>query len=240
MNKENGKDIFLQTKGLRVGYGEGIVLHGIDMKVSDESIVCLLGRNGVGKTTLLQALMGLLRPRSGQIMLHDEDITNWSTDRRARAGLGYVPQDKRIFPYLSVRENILVGFEAGNEPSEDYIDYLIQLFPSLQDIQERKGGNLSGGEQQQLAIARALAGRPKILLLDEPTAGIQPTIVQKIGRSLRQLHDEREVTILLVEQYLEFTLKLGTYFYVMTEGKIVLEAEKDKVDREKVENHLTV
>ena len=173
-------------------------------------------------------------------MLHDEDITNWSTDRRARAGLGYVPQDKRIFPYLSVRENILVGFEAGNEPSEDYIDYLIQLFPSLQDIQERKGGNLSGGEQQQLAIARALAGRPKILLLDEPTAGIQPTIVQKIGRSLRQLHDEREVTILLVEQYLEFTLKLGTYFYVMTEGKIVLEAEKDKVDREKVENHLTV
>ena len=240
MKKVDTQETFLQTESLKVGYGEGVVLHGIDLDVSSDSIVCLLGRNGVGKTTLLQALVGLLKLKSGKIFLTGKDVTRWSTDRRARAGLGYVPQNKRIFPYLSVKENILVGSEAGDQSSEEYIDYLLQLFPSLQNIQERKGGNLSGGEQQQLAIARALAGKPKILLLDEPTAGIQPSIVQKIGQSLQQLHEEREVTILLVEQYLDFTLKIGTYFYVMSEGKIVLQEERDKIKREEVESHLTV
>ncbi|HEV3443096.1 MAG TPA: urea ABC transporter ATP-binding subunit UrtE, partial [Gemmataceae bacterium] len=208
----------LCIKQLQVAYGETLILRDVDLEVERGKVVCLMGRNGVGKTTLLKSIMGLLRPRSGQVVFEDKDLTRASPDKRARAGLGYVPQGREIFPQLTVRENLQVGFLANPSKRTSVLYEVLDYFPMLKDMLDRKGGVLSGGQQQQLAIARALVAEPKLLILDEPTEGIQPSIITLIGEVLRSLKEAGRVTILLVEQYFEFALKLADYCYVMEKG----------------------
>src|SRR5581483_2437321 len=176
----------------------------VSLQVRPGQLVCLMGRNGVGKTTLLKAIMGLLPTASGAVRFAGRDLTNAAPDLRARAGIGYVPQGREIFPQLTVRENLLVGLEAGGGRAKEIPPRVLGYFPMLEPLLSRKGGLLSGGQQQQLAIARALVAGPKLLLLDEPTEGIQPSIISLIGAVLREL--KGEMAVLLVEQYLEFAL----------------------------------
>lgn len=240
MDASTQQDPVLDVENLTVGYGEGSVLHGVDMQLGRGQVVCLLGRNGVGKTTLLETIMGHLTLTQGRIRYQGQDISTWPPYRRAREGLGYVPQGRRIFPYLTVRENLLMGFENGSPQDEREIDRVLENFPSLQDIEDRSGGNLSGGEQQQLAIARVLVGDPDVLLLDEPTAGIQPTIVQNIGGVIQRLKEETSIAILLVEQFIEFALDLGDYLYVMKEGRIAMKESTGEAEEDELKRHLTV
>src|SRR5689334_16512822 len=170
----------LAIDGLDVFYGQSQILDDVTLRIGPQQVVCLLGRNGVGKTTLLRSIMGTLRPRAGHVRLDDRDITRAPTYQRARDGIGYVPQGRGIFPYLTVRENLLMGFESGRDRSTDRLEEVYELFPVLKTMSQRVAGVLSGGQQQQIAIARALLGRPRLLLLDEPTEGIQPSVVSEI------------------------------------------------------------
>ncbi len=228
----------LCIKQLQVAYGETLILRDVDLEVEGGKVVCLMGRNGVGKTTLLKSVMGLLRPRSGQVLFDGKDLTRVSPDKRARAGLGYVPQGREIFPQLSVRENLQVGFLANPSKRTNVLNEVLDYFPMLKDMLDRKGGVLSGGQQQQLAIARALVAEPKLLILDEPTEGIQPSIISLIGEVLRSLKEAGRVTILLVEQYFEFALKLADYCYVMEKGSIVMRGNSADMDKETIKPYL--
>jgi len=228
----------LCIKQLQVAYGETLILRDVDLEVERGKVVCLMGRNGVGKTTLLKSIMGLLRPRSGQVVFEDKDLTRASPDKRARAGLGYVPQGREIFPQLTVRENLQVGFLANPSKRTSVLYEVLDYFPMLKDMLDRKGGVLSGGQQQQLAIARALVAEPKLLILDEPTEGIQPSIITLIGEVLRSLKEAGRVTILLVEQYFEFALKLADYCYVMEKGAIVMRGNSAEMDKEVIKPYL--
>jgi urea transport system ATP-binding protein len=228
----------LCIKQLQVAYGETLILRDVDLEVERGKVVCLMGRNGVGKTTLLKSIMGLLRPRSGQVVFEDKDLTRASPDKRARAGLGYVPQGREIFPQLTVRENLQVGFLANPSKRTSVLYEVLDYFPMLKDMLDRKGGVLSGGQQQQLAIARALVAEPKLLILDEPTEGIQPSIITLIGEVLRSLKEAGRVTILLVEQYFEFALKLADYYYVMEKGAIVMRGNSAEMDKEAIKPYL--
>ncbi|HEV3081504.1 MAG TPA: urea ABC transporter ATP-binding subunit UrtE [Gemmataceae bacterium] len=228
----------LCIKQLQVAYGETLILRDVDLEVEHGRVVCLMGRNGVGKTTLLKSIMGLLRPRSGQVIFEDKDLTRASPDKRARAGLGYVPQGREIFPQLTVRENLQVGFLANPSKRTSVLYEVLDYFPMLKDMLDRKGGVLSGGQQQQLAIARALVAEPKLLILDEPTEGIQPSIITLIGEVLRSLKEAGRVTILLVEQYFEFALKLADYCYVMEKGAIVMRGNSAEMDKEAIKPYL--
>jgi urea transport system ATP-binding protein len=228
----------LTIKQLQVAYGESLILRDVDLEVERGKVVCLMGRNGVGKTTLLKSIMGLLRPRSGQVFFEGTDLTRSSPDKRARAGLGYVPQGREIFPQLTVRENLEVGFLANKSRSKDILDEVLNYFPMLKSMLERQGGVLSGGQQQQLAIARALVADPKLLILDEPTEGIQPSIITLIGDVLHALKEAGRVSILLVEQYFEFALKLADYCYVMEKGAIVLRGHAAEMDKEAIKPYL--
>jgi urea transport system ATP-binding protein len=228
----------LCIKQLQVAYGETLILRDVDLEVERGKVVCLMGRNGVGKTTLLKSIMGLLRPRSGQVIFEDKDLTRASPDKRARAGLGYVPQGREIFPQLTVRENLQVGFLANPSKRTSVLYEVLDYFPMLKDMLDRKGGVLSGGQQQQLAIARALVAEPKLLILDEPTEGIQPSIITLIGEVLRSLKEAGRVTILLVEQYFEFALKLADYCYVMEKGAIVMRGNSAEMDKEAIKPYL--
>src|SRR5438270_5375835 len=194
----------LQIEQLQVSYGETLILRGVDLEVGAGQLVCLMGRNGVGKTTLLKSVMGLLRPRSGRVLFEGRDLTKAPPDVRARAGIGYVPQGREIFPHLSVLENLQVGLLANPHKPRAVPPAVFEYFPGLKEMLDRKGGLLSGGQQQQLAIARALVAEPKLLILDEPTEGIQPSIISLIGRVLHQLKKAGRMSVLLVEQYLEF------------------------------------
>ena len=229
----------LKVDRLNIFYGQSHVLRDVTLTVPPGQVVCLMGRNGMGKTTLLKAIMGLLPPRGGRITFDDQDITRLSPDARARRGIGYSPQGREIFPQLTVLENLSLGLLAqgknGGIPAE-----IFALFPVLQTMLERKGGVLSGGQQQQLSIARALVTRPKLLLLDEPTEGIQPSIILEIERVIRQLKELRTVSILLVEQYLEFALGLADWYYIMKKGAIVSEGTTQELQRDVVKRHLTV
>jgi len=196
-----------------------------------------MGRNGVGKTTLLKSLMGLLRPRTGRITWEGRDVTNAPPYRRARAGLGYVPQGREIFPQLTVLENLQIG-TIGQGRGRTVPDFVFDYFPALKTMLDRKGGVLSGGQQQQLAIARALVGQPKLLVLDEPTEGIQPNIITLIGRVLKELKGAGKVSVLLVEQYFEFAAKLADRYYVMEKGAIVLHGTAADLDREQIKPYL--
>ncbi|GAW92791.1 urea ABC transporter ATP-binding subunit UrtE [Calderihabitans maritimus] len=227
----------LKAEQLSVSYGESVVLNDVNLQVPSGAIVSLIGRNGVGKTTLLKAIMGLLRPKKGKITLGGADITTYPPDRRARCGIGYVPQGREIFPYLTVYENLCVGL---SERDDLVLEEVLDLFPMLKSLLTRMGGNLSGGQQQQLAIARALVRRPRILLLDEPTEGIQPSVVTDIKRVIKTINKKKNVSILLVEQYLDFALGVADYFYVMENGRIVLQGVTRDVELEKLKEHLAV
>lgn len=219
-------------------YGDAPVLHGVDLEVRAGETIALMGRNGVGKTTLLRTIMGLLPVREGRVRLDGQDVTRWSTDRRARAGLGYVPQGRDIFPYLTVEENLRLG--ARGPVGGAALDEVLGYFPALGGMLRKKGGVLSGGEQQQLAIARVLLARPRVLLLDEPTEGIQPSIVQQIEGVIRRLKDDRRIAILLIEQYLDFALRLADAFYVMEKGAIVTKGTIDHTSKETIQRHMAV
>jgi len=230
----------LEIRGLNQFYGGSHTLRGIDLSVPAGTCTALLGRNGVGKTTLLRCLMGLLPARSGRIAFEGQDVAKLTAYQRARLGIGYVPQGREIFPRLTVAENLAVGEAAiGKGRPLAPRGELEALFPALRTMQKRRGGDLSGGQQQQLAIARALVARPKLLLLDEPTEGIQPSIVKDIERVLRVLL-ERGITILLVEQYVDFARSLAQHYAILSRGQVVDRGEIANLDTEEARHHLAV
>ena len=232
----------LEIREVNTFYGESHILRDVDLTVNSGEMVCLIGRNGVGKTTLLKSLIGLLRPRSGSVLLEGEAIDRLAPHQRARAGIGYVPQGREIIPQLTVEENLLLGLEArpGGLARERRIDPIVyELFPVLRDFLPRKGGDLSGGQQQQLAIARALLGQPSLLLLDEPTEGIQPNIVQDIERAVRRIIAETGIGVLLVEQHLHFVRQADRY-YAMQRGGIVASGPTSELSKDVVDRFLSV
>jgi urea transport system ATP-binding protein len=228
----------LRIEQLQVSYGETQILRDVDLEVGPGQVVCLMGRNGVGKTTLLKSIMGLLRPREGRVLFDGRDLTRAAPYVHARSGIGYVPQGREIFPHLTVLENLQVGMLANPARPRSVPEQVFDFFPKLKDILHRKGGVLSGGEQQQLAIARALVAAPRILILDEPTEGIQPSIITLIGQVLRTLKQAGQLSVLLVEQYFEFALKLADRYYVMEKGSIVLHGSSADLDKEAIKPYL--
>jgi urea transport system ATP-binding protein len=228
----------LSVEALDAGYGGSQVLWGVDLSVSTGQVVCLMGRNGVGKTTVLKTIVGLLPARGGRILVDGVDVTRWSADRRARAGIGYVPQGREIFPHLTVEENLRVSL-LGCGRARDLEDALA-LFPTLRRLLGRKGGVLSGGEQQMLAIGRALLTRPKLLMLDEPTEGIQPSIVLEIEEAIRRIRAELGLAVLMVEQYLDFAERLADAYVIMAKGAVVAGGPTAQLRLETIRRHLAV
>jgi urea transport system ATP-binding protein len=228
----------LSVEALDAGYGGSQVLWGVDLSVSTGQVVCLMGRNGVGKTTVLKTIVGLLPARGGRILVDGVDVTRWSADRRARAGIGYVPQGREIFPHLTVEENLRVSL-LGCGRARDLEDALA-LFPTLRRLLRRKGGVLSGGEQQMLAIGRALLTRPKLLMLDEPTEGIQPSIVLEIEEAIRRIRAELGLAVLMVEQYLDFAERLADAYVIMAKGAVVAGGPTAQLRLETIRRHLAV
>lgn len=239
MNKE-AQSSFLDVKDLNQYYGESHTLWDLDLSVMKGKCTCLMGRNGVGKTTLLQCIMGLQEVRSGTIVFNGEEIQNQIAEKRAGMGLGYVPQGRQIFPQLTVGENLELGLFARKDGVKKIPDFIFDLFPVLKDMINRRGGDLSGGQQQQLAIGRALVIDPKMLILDEPTEGIQPNIVHQIGDIIIKLSTEMGITVLLVEQKLPFARRVGDYFCLMERGKNVATGEMPELSDELVQKFLTV
>ena len=237
---ENRPDTMLAVEDLTFSYGAVRVLNEVSLSVPRGRITCVMGRNGVGKTTLMKNVMGLLKAESGKVFLEGRDVTSLSGNRRAREGIALVPQGRQIFPRLTVEENLRVGMEARAVARGKVPEFVYDMFPVLKEMTRRKGGDLSGGQQQQLAISRALVGDPRVLLLDEPTEGIQPNIIQQIGETLRQLVDETGLTVVLVEQYLDFVREFGDEFSLMDRGRVVAQGETGDLTKEIVEAHLTV
>ena len=230
----------LTTTKLEFSYGMVQALRGVTLSMEPGRITCVIGRNGVGKTTLMRTLMGLLKATAGSVCIDEKNVTKFPAFKRAKAGIALVPQGRQIFPKLTVMENLRVGLQARNDGVKTIPEELFELFPVLKQMAGRMGGDLSGGQQQQLAIARALAGDPKVLLLDEPTEGIQPNIIQQIGHVLRKLATERNMTVVLVEQYLEFVREFGAYFYIHNRGADVAEGVTSELKDELISRHLTV
>ena len=230
----------LTLNKLEFSYGTIQTLHGISAQMLPGRVTCVIGRNGVGKTTLLKVIMGTLRSSSGSIQLPHVDVTSFAANRRAREGIALVPQGRQIFPKLSVADNLRVGLEATRPRIRQVPQDGYDLFPILWDNRQRPGGNLSGGMQQQLAIARALVSNPRVLLLDEPTEGIQPNIIQQIGEVLRELVSERNMTVVLVEQYLDFIREFGHDFYIMNRGQVTADGETSDLTEELISNYLSV
>jgi urea transport system ATP-binding protein len=232
----------LQVSNLNVYYGESHILRNVDLSISEGEMVCLIGRNGVGKTTFLKTVIGLLQQRSGTIHYGDRAFTSEPPYRRARAGIGYVSQGRDIIPQVTVKENLLLGMEAlpGGLGKNRHIDPLIfDLFPILEKFLNRRGGDLSGGQQQQLAIARALLGKPKLLLLDEPTEGIQPSIILDIEHAVQRIMKETGISVLLVEQHLHF-VRQSNFYYAMQRGGIVSSGPTDQLSDAIIQEFLTV
>jgi len=223
----------LVVEGLNQYYGGSHILRDVAFEVPPGKVTALLGRNGVGKTTLLRSLMGLVPIRTGRVLFEKKDLTTAKPNERARAGLGYVPQGREIFPRLTVEENLLMGVPRVPER-------IFEMFPVLRQMMGRRGGDLSGGQQQQLAIGRALAMRPRLLILDEPTEGIQPSIIKEIERAIRALAATGEMAILLVEQYYDFARSLADQYLVMERGEIVARGRGAEMDADGVRRLLTV
>jgi urea transport system ATP-binding protein len=253
----------LTLSNISVSYDGSRILRGVNLTVTPGQVVCLMGRNGVGKTTTLKSIVGLVKTDSGSVKLDNVELDGQKPDARARAGLGYVPQGRDIFPHLTVKENLHIGAIAQGKKLNGEVDRVLTLFPILKEFLARKGGVLSGGQQQQLAIGRALLTNPKVLLLDEPTEGIQPNIIDQIGETIKKLRDEGlkgekhnyteevgnaikqikkegQIGILLVEQYLDFCLEVGDQFYIMDRGAVVAEGAMKNLNDEIVRAHLTV
>lgn len=238
----NPTQLMLKIKDLNVYYGESHILRDVDLSVPSGQMVCLIGRNGVGKTTLLKTLIGLLKPRKGTITFAGEVINSKSPDKRARLGIGYVPQGREIIPRLTVQENLLLGLEArrgGRSGKEEIAEEIFALFPVLKTMLSRMGGDLSGGQQQQLAIARALMGKPQLLVLDEPTEGIQPSIILEIEAAVRRIIDSTGISVLLVEQHLHFVRQADIY-YAMQKGGIVASGATSELSNEVIQRFLAV
>ena len=232
----------LAIRGLNVYYGESHILRNVDLSIAPGQMACLIGLNGVGKTTLLKTIIGLLRQRSGLVQLEGQELSSLLPHNRARAGIGYVPQGREIIPQLSVRENLLLGLEAlpGGMGRHRHIDPLVfELFPVLEKFLARRGGDLSGGQQQQLAIARALLGKPRLLLLDEPTEGIQPSVVLDIQRAVGRIIRETGISVLLVEHHASF-VRQSDWYYAMQKGGIVASGATADLSSEMIKRFLTV
>ena len=211
----------LEVKDLSAWYGESNIIPALTFSVPDKEIVCLVGRNGVGKSTTLKSLMGMVKTPKGSVLFDGQEIIRKKTFERAALGIGYVPQGREIFPQLTVQENLELGLQVkGGKGKID--EDIYELFPIIKTFLNRKGGNLSGGQQQQLAIARALVSRPKLLILDEPTEGIQPSIIEDIAAAIQKVNKEFGITVLIVEQYLDFVLSVSDRYYVMDKGEITL------------------
>lgn len=230
----------LSIENLSFAYGNVQVLHNINMAMAPGEVTCIVGRNGVGKTTLMKNIMGTLRASGGDLSLNNVQLRRLPANRRAKAGIALVPQGRQIFPKLTVQENLLVGLQACTNRVKKIPDEIYDMFPILKSMARRMGGDLSGGQQQQLAIGRALVGEPEVLLLDEPTEGIQPNIIQQIGEVLRQLAKERNVIVVLVEQYLDFVHEFGHRFYLMNRGRSVADGATSELTSDLVAAHLSV
>ncbi|MGB0564605.1 MAG: urea ABC transporter ATP-binding subunit UrtE [Spirulinaceae cyanobacterium] len=232
----------LKLSGLNVYYGESHILRNVDMSVAPGEMVCLIGRNGVGKTTLLKTVMGLLKPRTGSVEFMGQAINRKTPDQRARLGIGYVPQGREIIPRVSVRDNLLLGLEArpsGSRKVKEIPAEIFELFPVLETMLHRMGGDLSGGQQQQLAIARALMGKPQLLVLDEPTEGIQPSIILEIEAAVRGIIANTGISVLLVEQHLHFVRQADRY-YAMQKGGIVASGSTQDLSQSIIQQFLAV
>lgn len=227
----------LELEHVTAAYNGSQVLFGVNIEANVGDVTCLVGRNGVGKSTTLKSIMGLVSTPSGDIKLDGKSVFKMPPYARAKAGIGYVPQGREIFPQLSVKENILLGMEA-NRKIKTIPDYIFETFPILKEFLERRGGDLSGGQQQQLAIARAVVSRPKVLILDEPTEGIQPNVIQEIGRVITKL--KSDMAILMVEQYLEFVLEVSDKCYVMEKGRISMSGPTETLDKRKLQTLLSM
>ena len=230
----------LSVSGLNQFYGESHILWDIELEINEGSCVCLMGRNGVGKTTMLKTIMGLLPSRTGTINYNGVDLTKKPAESRARNGVGYVPQGREIFPLLTVEENLKISLAARRDKQKTIPEKIYELFPVLKDMKSRRGGDLSGGQQQQLAIGRALTLDPGILILDEPTEGIQPNIVQQIGDVITRLNQDDGLTVILVEQKLPFARRVGREFIIMDRGRKVAEGEMSALNDDVVSKYLTV
>lgn len=228
----------LNIENLNVFYGESHVLHDLSFDVAPGETVAVMGRNGMGKTTLLKALIGMLPARGGSIRLAGRELAGRKSYQRVAAGLAYVPQGRMIFPYLTVEENILSGMDKMRCASVP--DYIYDSFPVLAEMRARRGGNLSGGQQQQLAIARAMVSEPRVLVLDEPTEGIQPSIIKDMARGLNRLKKERGFALVVSEQVLSFTMEIADRFLIIEKGRFVDSALRDSVDADRIMRYLTI
>ena len=230
----------LSLSHISFSYGLVQILDDVSIEVPKAKVVCVMGRNGVGKTTLMRNIVGLEKASQGSVTLDGRDISKVPARRRAQSGLALVPQGRMIFPRLSVKENLEVGLSARTDGRRTIPEEIYELFPVLKEMGARQGGNLSGGQQQQLAIGRALVGEPRVLLLDEPTEGIQPNIIQAIGQVLLRLVSEKEMTVVLVEQYVDFIKEFGDHFYIMNRGRVVANGDTPQLSEAIVRQHLSV
>lgn len=228
----------LTIKNMSAFYGESSIIRNLELEVPDRKIVCLIGRNGVGKSTTLKSIMGLVKTPEGSIRLDGTEIIKLPTYDRVKLGIGYVPQGRDIFPQMTVQENLELGLKAGGS-KEKVPDYIYDLFPILPTFAKRNGGDLSGGQQQQLAIARALVLKPKILILDEPTEGIQPSIIEDIGEAIKKVNQELGITVFIVEQYLDFVLGISDYLYIMEKGSIIKQGDTGAISADEITRIMT-
>jgi len=228
----------LKVDQLHVYYGDSHVIRGVSLELEENETVAIMGRNGMGKTTLLKALMGLLPAREGTLRVREKVLTNSESYQRVAAGMGFIPQGRMIFPYLTVEENLLAGMETLKD--REIPQFVYDVFPVLQEMKNRKGGNLSGGQQQQLAVARALVSKPTVLLLDEPTEGIQPSIIKDIAAALNRLKAELGFSLLLTEQALSFAMEVSDRFLIMERGEFVHEETRADVDEAKIRSYLMI
>lgn len=229
----------LEIENLTACYGESNIIPGLTLSVPDKEIVCLVGRNGVGKSTTLKSIMGLIKTPQGSIKLAGEEIISKKTYERAALGIGYVPQGRDIFPQLTVQENLELGLEV-NKGKGTIGEEIFELFPIIKEFLHRKGGNLSGGQQQQLAIARALVSHPKLLILDEPTEGIQPSVIEDIASAIEKVNKQLGITVLIVEQYLDFVLGVSNRYYVLDKGEICLSGLTKEADAALIQSKMSI